>query len=407
VAFWNSLKGRPSQRSLHATKEEPSTSTWSRKVTSVRSNSINNNNNNDGSRFGVRKRVKAVLQKARNRTGVRNSSDTVNDDLVVSQAASLAGYTDQDADFVYQKKSPAAALRNGTDTELVLVRTPLSTTTSSTRRLPTSISPTPTPADNFLSADTGIPDSDDSDNKPIEPLPFALPNLSSQQRRALANGERIQEQSKMGREGSGYVVLDVEAPPYVVWECLLDFEAYPENIGTVRSMRIFTNTHLKSSYIAEKPLLPGTGKETRHYGNASVTRANFVLSKFQLNIAAIHKYVPHPDGHFMEFTLDKACKNVVLQDAKGIWHTQSNPDGRGAHVTRVWLLCEVKVSSVLPSFIVEYTAKRAMPRATTWLRPLVEQKASQWLRTPTPLPPLSNGAEGGTRVNGESRSEQP
>ena len=206
----------------------------------------------------------------------------------------------------------------------------------------------------------------------VAPLPFRLPKLTREQKMKLVAGERIQEQSKMGRDGSGYVVLDVKAPDYVVWECLLDFEKYPEYIGTVRSMQMFTNTHLKQSYIAEKPVLPGTGRETRHYGTASITRASFVLSKFLLKIAAIHKYRPHPAGHYMEFTLDKACRNVVLKDAKGIWYTECNPDGRTGY-TRIWLLCELSVSRVLPTFIVDYAAKRAMPRASNWIQPVVER----------------------------------
>lgn len=52
--------------------------------------------------------------------------------------------------------------------------------------------------------------------------------------------------------------------------------------------------------------------------------------------------------------------------------------------TRVWLLCELKVSRVLPSFIVDYAAKRAMPRATTWLRPQVEAAAELWLKDEVP-----------------------
>jgi hypothetical protein len=39
--------------------------------------------------------------------------------------------------------------------------------------------------------------------------------------------------------------------------------------------------------------------------------------------------------------------------------------------TRVWLICELRVSPMLPSFIVDYAARRAMPRATTWLKPQV------------------------------------
>ena len=302
------------------------------------------------SRFGVRKRVKAVLQKAQQRTGIKNT-DELNG---ISEAASLGALQSSSADLFYTNGKSYPAV-NDTETRLALDS-----------------------VEKSVDAEMRNVEVDALLNSPIEPLPFVLPELTQDQKDLLEKGERIQEQSKMGREGSGYVVVDIAAPSYVVWECLLDFEAYPEYIGTVKSMRLFTNTDLKSSYIAEKVLLPGTGKETRHYGKPSITRASFVLSKFRLNIAAVHKYRPHPDGHYMVFTLDKACKNMVLQDAKGIWYTESDPDGRKG-VTRVYLLCEVKISPALPTFIVDYAARKAMPRATTWLKPTVEEKAQNWL----------------------------
>merc|ERR1712071_430877 len=138
-------------------------------------------------------------------------------------------------------------------------------------------------------------------------------------------------------------------PPDAVWDCLLDFQSYPQTIPTVRTVEM-------------------TSKDVSvlKHGVPSVTRASFSLSKFRLQIAAIHKYRPHPQGDYMVFTLDPACTNLVLKSAKGI--------------TRVWLLCELKVSNILPKFIVDYAAKKAMPRATTWLKPQVEAAASLWLR---------------------------
>ena len=171
----------------------------------------------------------------------------------------------------------------------------------------------------------------------IEPLPFTLPNLSQQQILALNQGQRIQVQENMGRQGYGYVVVDVKAPVDVVWHCLLDFYSYPQTIPTVRHVQMLTNTHLGQDYHSESELTQedirtlyedGT-LATLKYGIPSVTRAVFTLSKFQLKIAAIHKYRPHPLGDYMIFTLDPACTNVVLQMAKGTWHTQSNPDGKG------------------------------------------------------------------------------
>jgi len=207
----------------------------------------------------------------------------------------------------------------------------------------------------------------------IKPLPFTLPTLTAQQKQDLENGERIQHQQDMGREGSGFVVVDVKAPPSTIWQCLLDFESYPTLIDTVRDVSMYTSTHLSQEYYHEDPVDTHNYCGKLKYGIPSITRAAFTLSKFRLNIAAIHSYKPHPHGDHMIFTLDPACTNLVLRAAKGIWYTQVNPDGKEG-VTRVWLLCEVKVSSVLPMWITYYAAKRAMPRATTWLKPTVEKR---------------------------------
>lgn len=350
-----------------------------------------------GSRLGVRRRVRKVLDKARKRTGVTNDSE--NDSYnaggrFISETASM-GLFDESNDLIFSTPKANGSAntfpRNDTAPPLVLEEVPVKNgvakvsapTKSNGKTIANGVVEKASP----LNGETSNPKYKSNGVEvdallqasvaEVDPLPFTLPNLSDEQIQSLRDGERVQEQSKMGREGSGFVVMDIPAPAYAIWECLLDFEAYPENIGTVRSMRMFTNTHLKQSYIAEKPVPPGTGMETRHYGMASISRAAFILSKFRLKIAAIHRYQPHPDGHYMVFTLDKACTNAVLQDAKGIWYTQENPDGREGY-TRVWLLCELKVSPMLPTFIVDYAANRAMPRATTWLAPTVEQFCAKW-----------------------------
>ena len=219
---------------------------------------------------------------------------------------------------------------------------------------------------------------------PPPPLPFTLPEITKQQKKLLRDGERVEFQSDMGREGSGFVVMDVKAPSVVVWECLLDFYSYPQTIPTVRDVQMFTNTHLNADIYSEEAVErqkyeDGTLATLKH-GVPSVTRAAFTLSKFRLKIAAIHKYRPHPRGDYMVFTLDPSCTNLVLKNAKGVWHTQSNPDGRGDEYTRVWLLCELGVSPLLPQWITDYAAKRAMPRASSWVKPHVEAAAELWFK---------------------------
>jgi len=384
--FASSVLSTSRTRSIQAfaTKEEE---TWS-KSASLSQDSDDCDCDDDMERLesplGVRRRVQAVLERARNRTGVRNTSIAAD----MKPIGGLGGLV-----------QPNGTVGVASDLQLNLPLSleplngfndlPTRSTAVNEAELPKLVLSEPRQNSELKAVNGDVPAA------VYEPLPFCLPTLSSEKKKLLALGERIQEQSKMGREGSGYVVLDVKAPPYVVWECLLDFESYPQTIPTVREVTMYTSDALTSGYHAEKPLHRGT--ELRHYGTPSTTRAAFCLSKFRLNIAAIHNYRPHPDGDYMIFTLDPECTNIVLKAAKGIWHTQSNPDGRGEEYTRVWLLCEIKVSSVLPAFIVDYTAKRAMPRATTWLKPQVEAAANLWLKN---MPP------NGTPVNGVKGKEE-
>ena len=396
------------------------------------------------SRLGVRRRVRSVLERAKSRTGIRNSSEYLNKEIqedtnngsssfnlsdIEIEVSDLKTVTNVPANNDSNAKiesapiaSPSVTVRSepisidtaspintiaeaasigGIGTDPLNYTAPTSSEKKTEKKKKTKpastysepiVKPTPTPGAEFMpsgSQDLSVVDALKGDvsaafSMPPPPLPFSLPELSKEQRQMLRNGERIQYQSDMGLEGSGYVVLDVKAPAAVVWECLLDFYSYPQTIPTVRDVQMFTNTHLQQDLYSEKEIdrekyEDGTLATLKH-GVPSVTRASFSLSKFRLKIAAIHKYRPHPMGDYMVFTLDPACTNMVLQNAKGVWYTESNPDGRGDDVTRVWLLCELSVSTLLPKWIVDYAAKRAMPRATTWIKPHVEAAAELWFK---------------------------
>lgn len=387
--------------------------------------------NRSGSRLQVRRRVKAVLEKARIRTGVKNESvlspplSLRSAPTVVAEASASRDPSDGLADIVFTQIDQQTSSLSRANGEMKSTNGAQTNRTQNANAKPKNINGTKKSSNNIniitfpdeeveleldLVKKNGVTkekqqnetaknrnspqeSTASTSRKPekfdvesdvpsatafIEPLPFKLPKFTDEQRTKLVNGERIQEQSRMGREGSGYVVLDIEAPPYVIWECLLNFESYPKLIPTVRTMQLYTSTKLNTGFVNEKPLLPGTGRETRHYGTPSITRASFILSKFRLNIAAIHKYTPHPNGDYMTFTLDPSCTNVVLKGAKGTWHTEENPDGRNGF-TRVYLLASLQISRALPKFIVDYAAERAMPRATNWLKPEVEALKESWL----------------------------
>jgi len=359
--------------------------TWSRPAT-ISDTDTNTSSTADRtkreSRFGVRSRVRSVLKKAKQRTGIRNNSEASlekkepSPQSVIAEAASIGGLGAVVVDDEGTIDVALDYVNNATDmTSAPISRTkkkkaPASTYSPSSikiergpeDRLRTSSPVKPKTNTMISERDAFTGDVSAAFSLPSSPLPFTLPNLSREQINQVNAGKRVQFQNDMGREGSGFVVVDVKAPPEAVWDCLLDFESYPETIPTVRSV------DMKSRSVPDLK-----------HGKASETRASFSLSKFRLNVAAIHKYRPHPEGDYMVFTLDPSCTNMVLQKAKGVWYTQKDVDGREG-ITRVWLLCELKVSNLLPIWIVDYAARKAMPRATTWLKPQVEAAASLWLR---------------------------
>ena len=436
--------------SKRATVSSDTTDSSSRKRSSNDDNDDDDDDNDRSrseSRFGVRRRVRSVLEKAKQRTGIRNNSEdflnaatttTSSSSItgsssnfnnngarrpsstsisssrslktmstapnIVADAASIGGLgavvvddeggkidvaldyvplptIDDENDNVETKvenistvnetmtiasnnqqevKEEAAAISNNNENMVVSPSLSSKATTSSTKVKKSSPASTYSPStikSKSLPEDSLIPakpsrsnTNSSSSNKiteidalkgdvsaafsmPPPPLPFTLPKLTIEQNQQLLSGERVQFQSDMGREGSGFVAVDVKAPASVIWSCLLDFYSYPQTIPTVRDIQMFTNTHLKQDYYAETAVdrqkyEDGTLATLKH-GVPSVTRAAFTLSKFRLKIAAIHKYRTHPQGDYMIFTLDPACTNMVLQNAKGVWHTQSNPDGRG------------------------------------------------------------------------------
>lgn len=181
-----------------------------------------------------------------------------------------------------------------------------------------------------------------------------LPRLTPEDLRALNVGLPVQRQTRDGWLGSGMVAMDVKADPEQVWELLQDFANYDTLIDTVRKSQV---------------------RQYQMNGDPNETQATFVLSKFRFEVNVIHKF--DWERQQLSFRLDKSSRNVILKKAEGTWHVQSEAEGLRPGHTRVWLCSSIHVSRVVPRWIVDYAARRALPRATTWLRPTVEGKAAE------------------------------
>lgn len=100
------------------------------------------------------------------------------------------------------------------------------------------------------------------------------------------------------------------------------------------------------------------------------------------------------------FDLNKSAPNLVLKEAKGHWLVEDISDRLINSICfdlpficlthfdvmaffsdcsrcRVWLKARIKVSRVIPTFVVDYAASRALPRATGWLKPFFAVNSSK------------------------------
>lgn len=83
----------------------------------------------------------------------------------------------------------------------------------------------------------------------------------------------------------------------------------------------------------------------------------------------------------IQFELDPDCTKAgraVLREATGFFYVESPPDRPG--YSRVWLYAVVDVNRFVPGVIVDYAAGRALPRASTWIKPTCEAAQRKKLR---------------------------
>lgn len=185
------------------------------------------------------------------------------------------------------------------------------------------------------------------------PRPVNLPGLSKEDLILLRAGQRVQHQIRNGCMGSGYVVVDVLADSKTVWDTLLNFERYAEMIPTIRKVRV--NSRWRT-----------------------LTKGIFTLSKFRFRLSVCHKH--RPQENRLDFYLDPDSDQYrsILEMAEGFWYIEDRPADRPEGWTRVYMSATVKVNNLVPMWLVEYAAERALKRATSWLKPFVEQRGGKF-----------------------------
>lgn len=174
-------------------------------------------------------------------------------------------------------------------------------------------------------------------------------SLTETEREQLSSGLTVQKQERDGPTGSGLVAFEVDAPPSFILEFLEKFEKYPEMIPVVRHAELLSRT-------------PS--------GKGMLARLNYKISRFWLNLTVVHR-VDRADST-IRFDLDEACSKLVLHEAFGFWELEQAP-GDDPNRTRVWLRASLHASGLVPRWIIEYAAVRALRRATSWMKPYAER----------------------------------
>lgn len=184
--------------------------------------------------------------------------------------------------------------------------------------------------------------------------PSSLPKLTPAEMQDLRDGQRVQKQERDGNTGTGLVVLEVDAPPSVVLDCLNRFEEYDSMIPVVRRAKVT--------------------KKTQSADGVLKVECDYRISKFWLGLSVLHhasqERCPGGIRGIVQFDLDKNTNSAVLREASGFWYVEPLPDGRRS---RVWLQADLKASCLLPHWLIDYAAERALRRATAWMQPHVEK----------------------------------
>jgi len=178
---------------------------------------------------------------------------------------------------------------------------------------------------------------------------WGMHSLTAEDLLQLENGLPVQKQQRHGGQGTGFVVFEVNAPPSVVLSNLSRFEDYTTMIPVVRQADVQTRETLVDGSI--------------------IAKVAYKISKFWLGLSASH--VLNPAAGTVCFDLDQGSSRF-LQEATGFWQVEQVPS-KHANRSRVWLRASIRSSFMVPTWIVDYAAERALRRATSWLGPYTER----------------------------------
>jgi len=166
--------------------------------------------------------------------------------------------------------------------------------------------------------------------------------------------KRIDSNSDGAEGGRGMVVQDIDAPPDVVWDRILDFDAYPRMVDDVHSLDVYER-------------------------NPGRVKARFVLSTAGLKLEYFVDHVVNQQQGYLTWTLDYSKKSE-LDDVVGYWFVEPHPTRPGW--TRLYYSVDIRVKGWVPHFIEELVREQGLTRATQWVKREAEAQAKAKAKAP-------------------------
>jgi hypothetical protein len=190
-----------------------------------------------------------------------------------------------------------------------------------------------------LAADPDQPHPHQGILQPYDVMPEVT--LDAEQLEKLADGDIvIMTVENDEGDGRGIAVIDIGAPPDVVWSRINGFEHYPDWVGPVKECEVYARTDSTTF--------------TR-------TKVSGFLYKYEYFLENHHR----PDEDLVTWTLDYT-RHSDFDDCVGGWFVEVHPDKEGW--SRAWFANDLELRTPLPGFVLNWVKKKGLKDAVSWVR---------------------------------------
>lgn len=183
--------------------------------------------------------------------------------------------------------------------------------------------------------------------------PYKVPpktfKLTAKEQADLKQGKAVRKTLKGDSGGRGIAVMDVAAPPDVVWARISDYPRYPKMVDNVTRASIYER---KGDHI----------------------KVHFILKGAGVSIEYFVDHIYRPKAGYMTWTLDYS-RSSDLDDSVGFWRVSPHPTRKGH--SRIFYSIDLRVGWWVPGFIENMLAKDGLVKSTQWVKREAEARVKK------------------------------